>query len=91
MNEVELHKMDIKYCPKCNGHLRFRLTKSNEGKQEFSMVCYNGHDKDCDFKKVLTSDNVSDCDRHKIIESYFGYNKPFGITTVASAGPASAT
>lgn len=81
MNETEFKILNLKYCPKCNGHLRFCLTKSNEGRQEFSMVCYNGHDKNCDFKKVLTSDNISDCDRHKIIENYFGYNKPFGITS----------
>lgn len=81
MSGTEIHKMNIKYCPKCNGHLRFRLTKSNEGGQEFSMVCYNGYDRTCDFKKVLTPDNISDCDRHKIIENYFGYNKPFAITS----------
>jgi hypothetical protein len=80
MNESDIKKMNFKYCPKCNGHLRFRLTKSNDGKQEFSMVCNNGINSDCDFKKVLTADNVSDCDRHKIIESYFGYNKPFSIS-----------
>lgn len=81
MNETENKILNLKYCPKCNGHLRFRLTKSNEGEQEFSMVCYNGHDKTCDFKKVLTPDNISDCDRHQIIENYFGYNKLFGITS----------
>lgn len=81
MNETENKILNLKYCPKCNGHLRFRLTKSNEGEQEFSMVCYNGHDNSCDFKKVLTPDNISDSDRHKIIENYFGYNKPFGITS----------
>lgn len=80
MNGAENKMLNLKYCPKCNGHLRFRLTKSDEGKQEFSMVCYYGHKKTCDFKKVLTPENISDCDRHKIIEDYFGYNKPFGIT-----------
>jgi hypothetical protein len=80
MNDFELDKWNLRFCPQCGGHLHFRVTKSDTGQKEFSMVCYNTDTKKCDFKKVLSISNISDNDRHKIIEDYFGYNKPFQLT-----------
>ena len=78
MNDI--NKWNLRFCPVCGGYLHFRVVKSNKGPSEFLMVCYNTETNKCDFKKVLSSSNISDNDRHKIIEDYFGYSKPFQLT-----------
>lgn len=80
MNDIELEKWNLRFCPQCRGHLHFRVTKSIKGQKEFSMVCYNTDTNNCNFKKVLSASNISANDRHKIIEDYFGYNKPFQLS-----------
>lgn len=79
MTDEQLHKWNLRYCPKCGSHFHFKVLRSAKGQNQFSMACYNYPDK-CEYIKILNATNISDIDRHKIIEDYFGYNKPFQLT-----------
>jgi hypothetical protein len=79
MTDEQLHKWNLRFCPKCGSHFHFKVLRSAVGQNQFSMVCNNYPNK-CEYLKVLTTSNISDIDRHKIIEDYFGYNKPFQLT-----------
>jgi hypothetical protein len=74
------NEMLHQYCPKCKENLYFHLTKHDDGKHELSMFCNNQIIPNCNFKKVLTTDIISDQDRHMIIENYFGYSVPSYFT-----------
>jgi|GEM_PF-2260290 len=77
MTDEELNKWNLRFCPKCRGHIQISFKRQKEGGIEIIKHCQN-LDK-CDFRSVLTKENISDNDRHKIIEKFFGYNKPFSI------------
>jgi len=77
MTDEELNKWDLRFCPKCRGHIQISFTHKKEGGLEIIKHCQN-FDK-CDFRSILTRENITDNDRHKIIETFFGYNKPFSI------------
>lgn len=78
MTDEQLNKWNLRFCPNCGSHFHFKVMHSAAGQNQFSMVCYNYPDK-CDYLKALNSENISDIDRHKIIEDFFGYNKPFSL------------
>lgn len=77
MTEEELHRWNLRFCPKCRGHIQISFRRKEEGGIEVIKHCQNSNK--CDFHSILTSENISDNDRHKIIETIFGYNKPFFI------------
>jgi hypothetical protein len=77
MTDEELNKWNLRFCPKCSGHIQISFRNIKEGGLEIIKHCQS-FDK-CDFRSILTSENISDNDRHKIIEKFFGYNKPFSI------------
>lgn len=76
MTDEELNRWNLRFCPKCRGHIQISF-RQKEGKTEIIKHCHN-FDR-CDYCTELTKDNISDNDRHKIIETIFGYNKPFFI------------
>lgn len=77
MIDEELNRWNLRFCPKCRGHIYISFRRQKEGKIEIIRHCQN-FDK-CDFSSILTNENITDNDRHKIIETHFGYNKPFFI------------
>ena len=79
MTDEQLTKWNLRFCPKCGSHFHFKVMNSSTGQNQYSMVCYNYPDK-CDYLKILNPDNISDIARHKIIEDFFGYSKPFNLT-----------
>jgi len=79
MTDEELNKWNLRFCPKCRGHIQISFRRKKEGGIEIIKHCQN-FDK-CDYRTVLSKENISNNDRHKIIETFFGYNKPFFIDT----------
>jgi len=72
----ELEKWNLRFCPKCRGHIQISYVKK-DGLTRTLKHCQNHIN--CDYREYLTTDNIKDIDRHKIIESHFGYNQPFSI------------
>jgi hypothetical protein len=77
MKDEVLDKWNLRFCPICKGHIQISFSRQNESKIQIIKHCQNIDN--CDYFSVLTRENISDNDRHKIIETYFGYNKPFFI------------
>lgn len=77
MTDEELNRWNLRFCPKCRGHIQILFRQKKEDGIEIIKHCQN-FDK-CDYRSVLTKENITDNDRHKIIETFFGYNKPFFI------------
>jgi len=75
MIDDELNGWNLRFCPQCRGHIKISFRKKKEGELEIIKHCQN-FDK-CNFRLLLTRENISDNDRHKIIETFFTYNKPF--------------
>ena len=68
-------KWNLRFCPKCKGHIRIGKTKTGSG--QIAPVKYCQNNPTCGYKVVLTKENISNTDRHKVIEEHFGYSKPF--------------
>jgi len=77
MNDEQLEKWNLRFCPKCRGHIRIGRAKNPDGQKMPIKYCQNTPT--CDYKVFLSQNNISDNDRHKIIEEYFGYNIPFSL------------
>lgn len=77
MTDEELIKWNLRFCPKCRGHIQISFRRQKDGGNKIIKHCQNFNT--CDFSSVLTKENITDNDRHKIIETFFGYNKPFFI------------
>lgn len=75
MNDFDLEKWNLRFCPKCRGHIQIGQTKRPT--EVISVVKYCQNYPNCDYKIILSKDNITDNDRHRIIESHFGYNKAF--------------
>jgi hypothetical protein len=79
MIDEEQNKWNLLICHKCQGHIQVSFRRQKEGGIEIIKHCLN-LDK-CDYRSVLSKESISNNDRHKIIETFFGYNKPFLIDT----------
>lgn len=77
MTDEELNKWNLRFCPQCRGHIQISFRRKKEGELEIIKHCQNCEK--CDFRSILTKENISDNDRHKIVETFFGYNKPFSV------------
>jgi len=77
LTNEELDKWNLRFCPKCKSHIQISFRRQKQSGIEIIKHCQNFNK--CDYRSVLTKENISDNDRHKIIETYFGYNKPFFI------------
>jgi len=77
MTDEELDKWNLRFCPKCRGYIQISFRRQKERGIEIIKHCQNFDN--CDYRLVLTKENITDNDRHKIIETLFGYNKPFFI------------
>jgi len=80
MTKEELNKWNLRFCPKCRGHIQISFKRKKEGGIEIIKHCQNFGK--CDYRSVLSKENISNNDRHKIIETFFGYNKPFSIDSL---------
>lgn len=74
MKDDELEKWNLRFCPKCRGHIQICFVKK-DGQTRTIKHCQNHST--CDYREYLTTDTIKDIDRHKIIETHFGYNRPF--------------
>ena len=61
MTDEELNKWNLRFCPKCRGHIQISFRRNKEGGIEIIRHCQNFNT--CDFRSVLTKENITDNDR----------------------------
>ena len=71
-------KRDFRYCPNCHGCLEYRKIKGNN--ELFTIEKYCSNKPNCSYKIILSSENISSLDRHKLIEKHIGYNESFSLS-----------
>lgn len=74
MTDEELNKWNLKFCPKRSGHIQIYFRNKKACGPEIIKHCQNFNTSD--FRSILTRKNFSDNERHKIIDTFFGYHKP---------------
>ena len=67
----------MRFCPKCQGYIQISFRQKKKAGIEIIKHCQNFDE--CDYRSVLKKENSIDNDRHKIIETFFSYSKPFFI------------
>lgn len=58
MTDEQLEKWNLRFCPKCRGHIRIGRTKSSDGQTVPIKYCQNIPT--CDYKVFLSRDNIAD-------------------------------
>ena len=71
MTDEQLNRWNLRFCPKCRGHIQISFRQKKEDGIEIIKHCQY-FDK-CDYRSVLTKENITNNDRHKIIETFCGY------------------
>lgn len=66
------------YCPQCGSRLYYQMIlKDSVGLGIGSLMLCSNTESQCNYKDLLSPDNINDADRHIIISRYFAQYDPF--------------
>jgi len=78
MTDKELIDWNLRFCPKCKGHINYHFGDNGNNFSTILRNCQNFPK--CDYSQKITNQNINSIDRHKLIETYFGYSRKFSLT-----------